>query len=72
MAFLHSNRKHLQKKYPGEWLALDGDRLVAHGKDLASVFAKAREKGVQNPFVSRTPPRDEEGTYFIPSVRIDR
>ena len=29
-------------KYPGEWMALDGDHLVAHGRDLKRVLAEVR------------------------------
>src|SRR5262245_43381249 len=46
-------------EYPGEWLALDGDRLLAHGPDLAEVASKARDKGVQFPLLHLVePPRE--------------
>ena len=35
--------------YPGEWVALDGDRLLAHGVDAKQVFAEADRSGVQRP-----------------------
>ncbi len=47
------------REYPGEWLALDGDRLLAHGHDLSEVAAAARAKGVQFPLLHLVePPRD--------------
>jgi Family of unknown function (DUF5678) len=45
-------------EYPGEWLALDGDRLLAHGFDLEEVAAAARAAGVQFPLLHLVePPR---------------
>jgi predicted DNA-binding antitoxin AbrB/MazE fold protein len=41
--------------YAGDWVALDGPRLVAHGEKLASVSAAARAAGVIEPFFARVP-----------------
>src|SRR6185503_16307703 len=35
-----------QREYAGEWVALDGDRLITHGKNAKEVFAIARASGV--------------------------
>ncbi len=43
-------------KYQGQWLALDGDRLLAHGVDLAEVAASARAAGVQFPLLHLVEP----------------
>ena len=45
--------------YAGEWVALDGPSLVAHGEKLASVGAAARVAGVIEPFFARVP-RDKD------------
>src|SRR5205823_11261029 len=46
-------------EYPGEWLALDGDQLLAHGTDLAEVAAEARAAGIQFPLLHLVePPRE--------------
>ena len=45
--------------YAGEWVALDGASLVAHGEKLASVSAAARAAGVLEPFFARVP-RDKD------------
>lgn len=45
-------------EYAGEWVALDGDRLIAHGKDSKSVFAAARADSSTYPFVTFIPPAD--------------
>ncbi len=34
--------KDHRHEYRGEWVALEGDRLVAHGNDAKEVFAAAR------------------------------
>lgn len=39
------------KKYIGEWICLDGDKLIAHDRDGRKVYQKAKEAGVKVPFV---------------------
>lgn len=41
--------------FAGEWVALDGSRLVAHGVNLADVRAAASTAGVKEPFFARVP-----------------
>ena len=43
-------RKH-ESEYRGEWVALDGSRLYAHGTDGRQVFLKAKAAGVRSPFL---------------------
>jgi predicted DNA-binding antitoxin AbrB/MazE fold protein len=45
--------------YPGEWVALDGSRLIAHGEKLAAVRAAAKAAGVVEPLFARVP-RDKD------------
>ncbi len=45
--------------YAGEWVALDGPKLVAHGDKLASVSAAAKAAGVTEPFFASVP-RDKD------------
>ena len=45
-------------EYIGEWVALDGDRLIAHGKDADTVFAAARSQ-IAIPFLAHCQPDDE-------------
>jgi hypothetical protein len=46
-------------EYPGQWLALDGDVLLAHGPDLSEVASIARARGVQFPLLHLVePPRE--------------
>lgn len=41
--------------YAGEWVALDGSRLVAHGIKLAVVSATAAAAGIAEPLFARIP-----------------
>jgi hypothetical protein len=47
LRWLHESRK----KYSGQWVALDGDRLIASEPTAKEVYSKARAEGVQIPFV---------------------
>jgi hypothetical protein len=40
-----------RQAYPGLWLALDGDVLVASDKSLAEALRQARRRGSVNPLV---------------------
>src|SRR5215203_4286043 len=42
-----------KEQYDGQWVVLDGDVLIAHGKDAKSVYEEARAKGIQSPFLER-------------------
>ena len=44
--------KH-QAEYAGQWLAIEGDELIAHGFDLLKVSAEAKSKGIDNPLFAR-------------------
>lgn len=39
------------REYAGQWVALDGDRLIAHGPDAREVYAAANASGVWLPLV---------------------
>src|SRR6185312_6918799 len=40
-----------QEKYSGQWVALDGDRLIASGSTAKEVYSKAKAEGIEIPFV---------------------
>ncbi|HZF39640.1 MAG TPA: antitoxin AF2212-like protein [Blastocatellia bacterium] len=50
-----SKRRH---EYPGEYVALDGDRLVSHGADGREIYRQARAAGVKVPFMAHIEPAD--------------
>ena len=46
-------------KYAGQWVALEGSRLIAHGDQLASVRAAARASGIERPLLTHLPMEGE-------------
>jgi hypothetical protein len=48
-----------REEYLGQWVALEGDRLLASGPDGQAVYEAAREAGVRAPYLMRIEPRDE-------------
>lgn len=58
-AWLAKNRD----EFDGQYVALDGDRLLAHGLSLKEVAFKARELGVQDAYVVLV-----EGSRTLPHV----
>ena len=46
-------------EYAGQWVALDGDRLLAHGEQAREVYAAAHDSGVRLPLVVRVNPPDQ-------------
>ena len=58
-AWIEQNRD----EYLDQWVALDGDRLLAHGTDAREVYLAARATGVRAPYVERVTPK-EEGAFW--------
>jgi hypothetical protein len=54
LRWLHENRE----KYSGQWVALDGDRLIASGPTAREVYSKAKAEGVEIPFVELVTERE--------------
>src|SRR5215208_2434465 len=46
LRWLHENRE----KYSGQWVALNGDRLIVSGPTAKEVYSKAKAEGVEIPF----------------------
>lgn len=55
MEWLKENRE----KFAGEWVALDGNRLLSHGIDAKEVYEAARQEGVEIPFLAQVEPLDQ-------------
>lgn len=41
-----------RREYIGQWVALDGDRLISHDEDLGKVFDEAHAQGIASPFTA--------------------
>jgi len=54
-AWIERNRD----EYLNQWVALDGDRLLAHGPDAREVYLATRAAVVRAPFLERITPKEE-------------
>src|SRR5829696_3851574 len=59
LRWLHENRE----KYSGQWVALDGDPLIANGSTAKEVYSKAKAEGVEIPFVELVTDREFSAVY---------
>lgn len=50
-------QKH-RDEYAGQWIALDGENLIASGDDLKQVVSTARRLGVPDALMMRVEPND--------------
>ncbi|MCH8056080.1 MAG: hypothetical protein IH857_08035 [Deltaproteobacteria bacterium] len=48
------------RAYANEWVALEGEEIVAHGGDPIQVVTEARAKGIQTPYVFYVEPTTED------------
>lgn len=48
----------VESKYPGEYIAIVGDSVVAHGKDFKEVLKEAEKNG-REPFIYKVLPADK-------------
>jgi hypothetical protein len=46
-------------QYKGEWVVLDGDRLVGHGVNAVEIYNRARTQGVISPYLMEIPLEEE-------------
>lgn len=51
-----------ESEYAGQWVALDGDRLIAHGDDPMAFKEKVQAEGVEIPFIVHI--RKETGPFM--------
>ena len=46
-------------EYLGQWVAIEGDTLIAHGPNPREVYLAAREAGITAPFIERVEKRQD-------------
>jgi hypothetical protein len=51
------------EKYMNQWVCLEGDVLIAHGTDGMEVHRKAKEAGIETPFVHHIVPEYDMGAW---------
>ena len=59
MDWFFSNLDQLTADHPNEWVAIVGERVVASASTAAQLREDLRRKGIERPFISRTPPASE-------------
>ena len=60
------NYKDLRRTHQDEWIAVYGQRVIAHHKDMDNLLEQLDEKGVRGKaFVKRTYFNEEEPTYIF-------
>lgn len=51
--------KQHRHEYPGQYIAIEGDKLYAHGLDGRKTLAEARQAGAKHPLIVRVEAEDE-------------
>lgn len=59
------NQRELRVSLAGQWVALEGERLLSHGEKLVEVLKEAQSLGVEHPFVICLPESHEEEVAVI-------
>ena len=50
-------------EYLGQWVCLDGNKLIANGPDAKQVYRRAKAKGIKIPFIEQVR-EDETSPYW--------
>jgi hypothetical protein len=53
LAWLQAHEDDLVGTYAGQWIAVDGQSVVAHAGDLATLLQASNQAGHPHPFVTR-------------------
>jgi uncharacterized protein DUF5678 len=48
-----------REQYLNQWVALNGDHLIAHGADAKRVYDEAKKQGITSPYLERVSPKQE-------------
>ena len=60
----------LRKKLAGQWVAVEGERLIAHGPRLKEVLQQSKAQGVEHPFVVCLPEISDEAIILAAAGKI--
>ncbi len=58
--YLHQHSVEIEQTYPGEYIAISGNAVVASGHSVAEVYQKVDELGIEDPLVTYVPKDGEE------------
>jgi hypothetical protein len=65
LRWLAENEAIIERRYAGQWIAVQGDRLVAASGSLDAVLNAAKEKGAADPLVTAVKRKDLQGMILI-------
>lgn len=65
MAWLGANKEWLEREHAGEYVAVVGTSIVAHGSDPVRVHEEAVDKGHPRALIHRVLPREYQGMKFV-------
>lgn len=60
-----SSQRDLCIRLASQWVAVQGERLIAYGQRLTEVLETSRAKGIEHPFVVCLPEVDEDEVAII-------
>lgn len=55
LEWLSRHLSDLRARYPGQWIAVVEDEVVAASKNLADLLQQVRDSGVEHPFITEIP-----------------
>lgn len=64
LRWLQTHREEL-RKFAGQWIAIEGEEIVAHGPNAAEVAREARSRGVRVPFIHRVEHERPTGVVYL-------
>lgn len=59
-------------EFIGQWVCLDGDKLISHGREAKRAFREAEEAGYPSPFCELITEKEENGDYMIGGFEAQR
>jgi hypothetical protein len=65
VVWIQKNQDYLWKNFAGQWIAVDGEDLIAAGKDRASVSREAARKGHPNALITGVRRKEYQGVRMI-------
>jgi hypothetical protein len=69
MEFLNANRESLEKKYPGQWVAIKGREVVGFGESLKLAGDMANAKGIERPLFTAFRRLEDQDKVFLGANR---
>jgi hypothetical protein len=63
--WLGENQKWLEENYPGKWVAVRGNRLIAVGDTPSDVLEQSKAAGIPNPLITGVKRKEFQGIRFV-------